>query len=153
MRDRSCAPETAAAESLLPLGRLRVLLVDDEPTFTNALRRVLQRHHDVEVASDGKQALEVVLAGMRFDVILSDVMMPRMTGLELLEQLVTLVPDQACHFVFLTGGVFASPTQQRIRTLGTRQLEKPVDVAALRSIITEIAEQRRMGAVDPTVQK
>jgi hypothetical protein len=65
---------------------------------------------------------------------------------------VTLVPDQACHFVFLTGGVFG-PTRQRIHTLGTRQLEKPVDVAALRSIIAEVAEQRRMDAADPTVQQ
>jgi CheY-like chemotaxis protein len=123
--------------------RLRLLIVDDEPMFTQALRRLLQRTHDVEVAGDGQEALAVVSAavrsGRRFDVILSDVMMPAMSGIELLENLLEIAPEQARQFVFLTGGTFGGPTQKRLRALGTRQLEKPVDVAALRTMIDEVA--------------
>ncbi len=121
------------------MSRLRILIVDDEVSFAHALRRVLHRMYDVEVLSDGSQALDAVLAGRRFDVILSDVSMPRMTGVELLEELVTHAPDQARHFVFLTGGVFPERTEKRLRALGTRQLEKPVDVDELRAMISLVA--------------
>lgn len=123
------------------MSRLSVLIVDDEPMFTSALRRLLHRTHDVEIASDGQQALDAVRAGRRFDVILSDVTMPLMSGIELLERLLEVAPDQAEHFVFLTGGTFPGPAQRRLRTLGTRQLEKPIDVAALRTMISEVAGQ------------
>jgi CheY-like chemotaxis protein len=127
--------------------RLRVLIVDDEPALTQALRRLLQRAHDVTTASDGRQALELLLAGERFDVILSDAMMPRMTGLELLEQLVQRIPEQARQFVLLSGGSFPALTRARLRTLGTYQLDKPVDVAALRSLLLEVAARAADDAV------
>ena len=120
--------------------RLRVLIVDDETIFTHALRRLLQRTHDIEVANDGVQALAAVRAGRRFDVILSDVMMPEMNGIELFEEVQRFDPEQARHFVFLTGGAFGGHAQQKLRKMGTRQLEKPVDVAALRHMITVVAE-------------
>lgn len=125
------------------MSRLRVLIVDDEAIFTQALRRLLQRTHDVEVANDGEQALAVVRSGKRFDVILSDVMMPAMNGIELFEAVQAVDPEQARHFVFLTGGAFGGHAQNRLRSLGTRQLEKPVDVAALRSMISLVAESEK----------
>lgn len=124
------------------MSRLCVLIVDDEAIFTQSLRRLLQRTYDVEVANDGREALDAVLAGKRFDVILSDVMMPAMNGIELYEALQRVAPDQARHFVFLTGGAFGGSTQHRLRSLGTRQLEKPVDIAALRAMISQIAAER-----------
>lgn len=126
--------------------KLRVLIVDDEAMFTQSLRRLLMRQHDVAVANDGLEALTAVRAGQRFDVILSDVNMPQMTGIELFEQLLELAPDQAQHFVFLTGG--AGPTQQRLRALGTRQLEKPVDITALRAMIVEVGGGGDKGSED-----
>jgi CheY-like chemotaxis protein len=125
------------------VSRLRVLIVDDEAIFTQALRRLLQRTHDVEVANDGEQALAVVRSGKRFDVILSDVMMPAMNGIELFEAVQAVDPEQARHFVFLTGGAFGGHAQNRLRSLGTRQLEKPVDVAALRSMISLVAASEK----------
>ncbi len=119
--------------------RLRVLVVDDEAIFTQALRRLLQRSYDVEVANDGEQALAIIRAGKRFDVIVSDVSMPAMNGIELYEAITILDEEQARHFVFLTGGAFAGHAQSHLQKLGMRQLEKPVDVSALRHTIDEIA--------------
>jgi CheY-like chemotaxis protein len=129
--------------------RLRVLIVDDEAIFTQALRRLLQRTHDVEVANNGEQALAAVRAGRRFDVILSDVMMPLMNGIELFEAVQLVDPEQARHFVFLTGGAFGGHAQRQLRKMGTRQLEKPVDVAALRNMINLVAEsEAEIGGVE-----
>lgn len=119
--------------------RLRVLVVDDEAIFTQALRRLLQRSYDVEVANDGEQALAIIRAGKRFDVIVSDVSMPAMNGIELYEAVTILDEEQARHFVFLTGGAFGGHAQSHLQKLGMRQLEKPVDVTALRHTIDEVA--------------
>ncbi|MEZ4359797.1 MAG: response regulator [Kofleriaceae bacterium] len=138
---------TAAAASSLeaaPLprvGRVRILIVDDERSFTTALRRVLGRVHDVTVAADGQEALDLIDAGQRFDVIFSDVTMPRMTGHELLDRLVTKDPEMAHHFVFLSGGGSPARLPARLRALGTRELEKPTDIQALREVIREIASE------------
>lgn len=124
------------------MSRLRILIVDDETVFTHSLRRLLQRTHDVEVANDGQEALAAVQKGARFDVIFSDVTMPEMSGIELFEELQRIAPDQAQHFVFLTGGAFSSGTQHRLDALGIRQLEKPVDVTALRAMISQVVGER-----------
>lgn len=124
------------------MSKLRVLIVDDEAVFTQSLRRLLQRTHDVEVANDGREALAAVKRGARFDVILSDVMMPEMGGLELYDEVLRIAPEQARRFVFLTGGPFGGASQHRLHALGRRQLEKPVDMTALRAMITQVAAER-----------
>ncbi len=126
--------------------RLRVLLVDDEAIFTQALRRLLQRSYDVEVCNDGEQALALIRGGKRFDVIVSDVSMPSMNGIELYEAITHLDQEQARHFVFLTGGAFGGHAQAHLTKLGMRQLEKPVDVTALRHTIDEVASRCDHGA-------
>jgi len=64
----------------------RILIVDDEINMQVALREVLQRQgHEITVANDGPSALGE-LEGSTFDLVLSDVRMPEMTGIELLER-------------------------------------------------------------------
>jgi two-component system response regulator MprA len=63
----------------------RVLVVDDEPAVREALKRALQmEHHVVELASDGKEALERLLdpSATRPDALILDILMPNMDGLE-----------------------------------------------------------------------
>jgi CheY-like chemotaxis protein len=65
----------------------RVLVVDDEPAIGRALARLLERDlHHVVVVGRGEDALHLLLSE-RFDVILCDVTMPEMTGIELYERL------------------------------------------------------------------
>ena len=52
------------------------------------------------------EALALVLEGKRFDLILCDLMMPVMTGMDLHAELLIVAPDQAARMVFMTGGVF-----------------------------------------------
>jgi DNA-binding NtrC family response regulator len=79
----------------------RVLLVDDQPELRRLLRRTLIRAgHAVVEAADGRVAVELAQR-LRFDVVISDVAMPDMTGVELLEALRELDPDLP---VVLTSG-------------------------------------------------
>ena len=82
--DRRRAPARRAA---CGPRRHRVLLVDDEPQVAHTMERLLRRDYDVTVALCGQDALEHITRGARFDAIVSDVMMPNMTGIELLEEL------------------------------------------------------------------
>ena len=119
--------------------RLRVLVVDDEPRVAEMLQRVLRRDHEVVAVSCGRDALDQVQAGVWFDAIVTDVMMPNMTGLELLDELVQLAPEQAKRLILLSGGVFTAETRARLDEIGTLQLEKPTNSNELRRAVMTIA--------------
>jgi PAS domain S-box-containing protein len=131
---------TATVTQMTRPRRLRILIVDDEPLVGDMLARVLRRDHEVVVASCGAAALVQITAGPRFDAIVSDVMMPNMTGIELLDALVRVDPDQARRLIFLSGGVFTPQTRARLDALGTLQLEKPIGTKELRRAVLSIAE-------------
>ncbi|HET7501882.1 MAG TPA: ATP-binding protein [Kofleriaceae bacterium] len=130
---------TPSATSLPTRHRLRVMVVDDEPMVVDMLARVLRRDHDVVTVSCGRAALEHITGGARFDAIVSDVMMPNMTGIELLDALVELDREQAKRLIFLSGGVFTPETRARLDELGTLQLEKPVSPRELRTAVMGVA--------------
>jgi CheY-like chemotaxis protein/two-component sensor histidine kinase len=127
------APVAAAAER-----RRRVLLVDDEPLVAHTMERLLRRDYDITVALCGHDALDHITKGVRFDAIISDVMMPNMTGIELLEELHRTAPDQAQRLIFLSGGAFTAHTRERLDQLGVVQLEKPVTGKQLRACVLRI---------------
>ena len=80
--------------------RAHILIVDDEESIRSALRRVLRRDYQLSFASSAAEALER-LRQERPDVILSDHLMPEMTGLELLKRCRLLYPNMGR--VVLTG--------------------------------------------------
>ncbi|MEO8699557.1 MAG: two-component regulator propeller domain-containing protein [Kofleriaceae bacterium] len=124
-----------------PAMRHRVLVVDDEQLVADMLGRVLRRDHDVTVVTCGQAALDLIAGGAWFDAIVSDVMMPNMTGIELLEEIVKLAPVLARRVIFLSGGVFTPQTRARLDELGTLQLEKPVNSKDLRSWVNRVATE------------
>ncbi len=96
--------QPAAAPSA-PRGR--VLVVDDEPLVLGAVRRALGAQHDVEGVSSARRALELLTGDEDlFDVVLCDLMMPEMTGMELYGEVRASHPGRARRFVFISGGAF-----------------------------------------------
>jgi CheY-like chemotaxis protein len=122
------------------------MLVDDEPQVAHTIERLLRRDYDITVALCGQDALDHITRGARFDAIVSDVMMPNMTGLELIEELQRLAPDQAQRLIFLSGGVFTAQTRERLDQIGVPQLEKPVTARELRDCVTRVAGDARHAA-------
>jgi PAS domain S-box-containing protein len=123
--------------------RHRVLLVDDEPQVAHTMERLLRRDYDITVALCGRDAIDHILRGARFDAIVSDVMMPNMTGIELTEELQRVAPDQAQRLIFLSGGAFTAQTHDRLHALGAPQLEKPVTARELRACVQRVVGEAR----------
>jgi CheY-like chemotaxis protein len=100
--------------------------------------RALSRYHDVTVSNSGRDALDRIVGGERFDVIVSDLMMPEVTGMEIHRELSRQVPDQARRMVFLTGGAFSASAQQFLDRVQNPWLEKPFDLPDLLAIVARL---------------
>ncbi|GHG78306.1 hypothetical protein GCM10012319_28680 [Comamonas sp. KCTC 72670] len=125
--------------------RGRVLVVDDDALVSGAIRRTLSRENDVEVLVSARQALARLTGPeARYDVVLCDLMMPEMTGMDLYDALSQVSPRAAERIVFITGGAFTSTARQFLERVGNPRVEKPFDPEALRQVIrAEVARARR----------
>jgi len=138
-------PFAAAAEDgatqPLPLHiasrRGRVLVVDDDAMVARAIQRSLSNAHDLTAVMRGADALERIRRGERFDVIICDLMMPEMTGMELHAELVRAAPDQARAIIFLTGGAFTAGAQEFLEGVENQRIEKPFESAYLAAVIDD----------------
>jgi signal transduction histidine kinase len=119
--------------------RLAVLVVDDETALRNALLRFLSRRGiQGEGVADGAEALRA-LQQRDFDVIISDVRMPGMSGREFLERLRRERGDLVGRVVFATGDTFAPDTAALLQESGLPTITKPLDFAALEQVIRQVA--------------
>jgi CheY-like chemotaxis protein len=112
-----------------------VLVVDDEPMLGTVIQRMLSGEHEVIVVTSAAKALEFISSGQRFDVILSDLMMPEMTGMDLHAELLRLAPDQAQKMIFMTGGAFTEAAAGFLNSIPNQAVEKPFKRAALRQLV------------------
>jgi CheY-like chemotaxis protein len=78
------------------------------------------------------------MGGMRFDVILCDLMMPRVNGMEFHDQVLRRDPDQARRIVFMDGGAFMSNAIEFLRSTSNRRIGKPFDPQELRQVVNEL---------------
>jgi CheY-like chemotaxis protein len=117
--------------------RASILVIDDEPLISNAVRRSLAREHEVLVVLDAREALAHIEQGARFDLILCDIHMPKMDGSDLHARLLLIAPEQATRMVFLTGGAFTSYGREFLARVPNACIEKPFDAQRLRILVTE----------------
>jgi PAS domain S-box-containing protein len=125
----------ASSHELRALPRRRVLVVDDERLVGEAIARALSEDNDVDVVTEAEEALARVARGERYDVILCDLMMPVMTGMDLYAEIVRVAPKLAGRLVFMTGGAFTARARAFLESVVNPCLEKPLDTSKLRSII------------------
>ena len=117
--------------------RGRILVVDDEAPVAALIRRALAREHEVQVLTSATEAFRRLDGGERYDLILCDLMMPVMTGMELHAELTRAVPDQAACIIFLTGGAFTPGARTFLDQVPNPRLEKPFQIQALRCLVNE----------------
>ncbi len=117
--------------------RGKILVVDDEPMIAKVVRRTLSAEHEVVGVGSADEALKRIGAGERFDVILCDLMMPQMTGMDLHAELSRVAPEQAERMIFLTGGAFTPRARAFLDQTPNQRIEKPFHVRHLRALIND----------------
>lgn len=121
----------------------RVLIIDDEPQVAAALKRVLRRH-EVSIACSGSEAKEL-LARATFDVIISDVMMPEPSGIDLYMELAAQSSPLNGRFIFVTGGVQGAKAHKFLSSIDNPRLDKPVDALELEHAIARVLHGAEAG--------
>jgi CheY-like chemotaxis protein len=121
-----------------PVRRGRILVVEDDPMMGQTIRRILETDHDVTLVRSARAALAQIASGARWDVILSDLMMPQMTGMQLYDEIVRVRPDLVEHLVFITGGAFTARARDFLARVQNARIEKPVEIAVLRDTINAL---------------
>jgi len=114
----------------------RVLIIDDEPLLAEVLRRALADEFDVTATTRVSQALQGLIAGDHYDLILCDVMMPGTNGVELRDRVHEVHPELAARIVFMTGGVPRDDIRERLESLPNLVLEKPIALGLLRDLVS-----------------
>jgi PAS domain S-box-containing protein len=138
---RKTATETIPPVRTDPAQRARVLVIDDEPAIGVLVRRTLSTAHDVIVTHSGPEAIERIAKGDAFDVILCDLMMPDMTGMDVFARLSELAPEQARRITFITGGAFTRATTEFIESTRHEVLEKPFTADGLRAAVRAMIDR------------
>jgi signal transduction histidine kinase len=117
------------------VARRRLMLVDDELVMVKAMRRLLQLEHEVEAFAHPHDALARLLDGAPCDVLLCDLMMPQMSGMEFYAALKAGRPELLDRIVFMTGGAFTPAAQTFLRELTCPVLQKPFTRAMLDEVL------------------
>jgi PAS domain S-box-containing protein len=115
--------------------RSHILVVDDEPLVLTALKRTLGEEHDVTAFPRARAALEWLEQGLPWDLILCDLMMPEMTGMDFHEELSRRMPERAGHVLFVTGGAFTPRARDFLARVPNPRTEKPFEMRALRELV------------------
>jgi CheY-like chemotaxis protein len=117
--------------------RARVFVIDDDSRLGRLIARTLEREHEVAVVNSAREALARIGAGESFDLVLCDLMMPELTGVDFHERLALVAPALLDRVVYLTGGAFTPRTAAFLDQASIPRLEKPLAVAELRAAVQE----------------
>ena len=136
----STAPRgRASPDSDIPtLARARILVIDDEPQICELVERMLMGTHEVVLAHAGEEAIDILVRDTDFDIVLCDVMMPGITGVDLYEWLEAHCPALTRRVVFISGGVFTPKMTDFFERISTPIVTKPFDTKTLFRTIEQV---------------
>jgi CheY-like chemotaxis protein len=107
--------------------RAKILIVDDEVRLAASMQMLLEDEHDVVTASSGYEALELLISRKeRFDVVLCDLQMPDVSGMDVHRRLAEVDPDGANRMIFYSGGAYSPEARQFVQTVKNTILMKPI---------------------------
>jgi DNA-binding NtrC family response regulator len=124
------------------MGKARILIVDDEESPRESLRFILKDRYEVVTREDGPGALSALRAEGPFDVVLLDMKMPGMSGLEVLGKILKLTP--AMPVVIVTAIPDAKPAVQAMKMGAADYLNKPFDVDEIRLVVQRILKEKEL---------
>jgi DNA-binding NtrC family response regulator len=120
----------------------RVLLVDDEAPFVEALaKRLAKRELDVSIALSGQEALEKLEANLHLDVVILDVKMPGIDGIDVLKAIKQKYP--LLEVIMLTGHATVESAIEGMKIGALDYLMKPCDLDVLMAKVREAKNKKR----------
>ncbi len=133
--------EYLAVRTLCSVQTSQILVVDDEEIARTNLEYILSKEgHQVATAANGLEALEKVKA-QEFDVILTDLKMEKMDGIQLLESVKQIAPHT--EIVMVTGYATVSSAVDALKKGAAHYLSKPIKLDELRATVREIIDKKR----------
>lgn len=135
--------DSTTPSSELPVPRSRVLVVDDEKSIRVSLREFLKdAGYEVSTAEDAGEALEMLVAG-DFDVVVTDIILPRTTGVALLKSVKEVSPH--VQVILMTGEPTIETASEAVRAGAFDYLSKPI---GKEPILRAVANAARLKALD-----
>ncbi len=113
----------------------RVLVIDDEAAVGRTIQRLLGEQYEVVVVTAGRDAVELLVGkGADFDLILCDLTMPEVTGMDVYTRTTQARADVGPRFVFMTGGTFSPRARDFLDQVPNERLDKPFDLQTVRDL-------------------
>ena len=138
--DLVAVPADVPVPAAANLEARRALVVDDEPDIAATIRELLEREgFDVTVASDGAAAL-MALDRDDFDVVLSDLRMPGVSGPEMYARVREIRPQLLSRIAFVTGDTLGASMDNFLKESGRPVLEKPFTRAGVRCLVSALID-------------
>lgn len=135
----------------------RVLVVDDELTIRVALRRCFARMGwAVDEASNGESAWALIALdeeqpqSSRYRMVLCDLRMPGLSGIDLYERVRAQYPDVLTRMVISTGDIVSQEAADFVERAGCAVLQKPFELSAIRSLAQQLSEAAAPAPTDGT---
>jgi signal transduction histidine kinase len=141
----AATPETPAPPACTSPG-VRILCVDDEVAVGRSLSALLAGEHEVVPVTRARDALARIQGGEHFDVILCDLMMPELSGIELYAQ---IPANERDRIVFMTGGAFTPQAREFLANTDRPRLDKPFTEQQLRDAIERVRSAYGSGQLFP----
>ena len=118
-------------------------MIDDEAAVGRTIQRLLGETYDVVVLTAGSDAVELLVGKEEdFDLILCDLTMPDVTGMDVYTQILQLRSHMGERFVFMTGGTFSPRTRDFLDRVPNERLDKPFDLQTVRNLVRTRCSQR-----------
>ena len=124
------------------MAKPRILIIDDEESPRESLRFILKDRYEVVGKGDGASGLEVLRSEGPFDVVMLDMKMPNMGGLEVLSRILQLTPSMPV--VMVTAITDAKPAVQAMKMGAADYLNKPFDVDEIRLVVARVLKERAL---------
>jgi CheY-like chemotaxis protein len=121
--------------------QLRILVVDNDPSISRIIERILGEKHQLRTCTDAREAHDLLLYGSGYDVVLCDLLMPGVSGQEFYAKVVSIDPVAAARIVFITGAATLPDAQTFLASIPNVVLEKPFTRAALRDTVFDVASR------------
>ncbi len=119
----------------------KILLVEDEPVVGRLCKRVLVAEgFDVDIAGNGRVAQDAV-SNNKYDLCVSDIRLPEISGIQLYEILKTKAPHLADRMLFMTGDTMSTNIHTYLQESGVPCLLKPFSPEELISAVRNISDQ------------